>query len=258
MRILFLGDVVAKSGREAVIHNIYSIQQANKIDFTIVNAENSAHGKGITEKIYMKLIESGVDIVTLGNHAFSKKEIVEALDRCEFMTRPANLNPLSGGSSMVIRECMGKRIAVINLLGCVFMPMSTDDPLKVMNEMLEHEIDADIIIVDLHGEATSEKILFAEYFAKSLTAVIGTHTHVQTADERIIDGCAFITDVGMCGPWRSVLGRDLDEVIANYVEGEPTHYAPATGPSVICGCIIETDDQTNRAVNIKRLQIRPD
>ena len=257
MKILFLGDVVAKSGREAVINNISAIQQANGIDFTIVNAENAAHGKGITQKIYNQLIDAGADVITLGNHAFAKKEIHGVIDDCPFMVRPANLNPVELGSSMVIRECCDKKITVINLLGRIFMNMATDDPVLVLEEMMEKEIEADIIIVDLHGEATSEKIIFAEYFAERLTAVIGTHTHVQTADERLIKGCAFITDAGMCGPWDSVLGRDIEEVISHHVDKETTHYLPASGPSVICGCIIEVDDTTNRAVGIERLQIRP-
>ena len=256
MKILFLGDVVARSGCEAVIRSINSIQQAYSIDFTVINAENAAYGKGITKKLYQQLIEAGADVITLGNHAFSKKEIIPEFKNCPFLVRPANMDPLEVGNSLVIRERKEKKIAVINLLGNVFMRVSTDDPIKVMEEMIR-DIDAEIILVDLHGEATSEKILFTQYFADRLTAVIGTHTHVQTADERIISGCAFITDVGMCGPYHSILGRDIDEMISHSIDYEQTTYKPADGPSVICGVVVETDDTTNRAVAIERIQIRP-
>ena len=255
MNILFLGDVVARSGREAVIRDLPSLQKEYKADFTIVNGENSAHGKGITKKIYHQLVEAGADVITLGNHAFAKREIISDINDCPAMVRPANMEPLDAGSSCVIRECMGKKIAVINILGDAFMN-STGHPIMVMEDLLKG-LDADIVIVDLHGEATSEKILFARYFAEKVTAVIGTHTHVQTADETIINGCAFITDAGMCGPYDSVLGRDTGEVLARLLDDMPTYYKPASGRVVICGCLIEVDETTNRAVNITRIQKRP-
>lgn len=255
MNILFLGDVVARSGREAVTRDLPALQREYSADFTIVNGENAAHGKGITKKIYKQLMDAGADVITLGNHAFSKREILETINDCPAMVRPANMEPFHAGSSCVIKECMGKRIAVINILGSAFMN-ATGHPILVMEELLKG-LEADIIIVDLHGEATSEKILFARYFSEKVTAVIGTHTHVQTADETVINGCAFITDAGMCGPYDSVLGRDTGEVLARLLDDMPTYYKPASGRVVICGCLIRVDDRTNRAVSISRIQKRP-
>ena len=257
MNILFLGDVVSESGCESVSRMIPVIQSGYQVDFTIINAENAAHGKGVTAKLYNQLIDAGADVITLGNHAFAKREILYSFQDCPCMIRPANMEPFDVGQSVFIKECGTKKIAVINLLGQIFMSRATDDPVHVCEELLK-DIGADIVIVDLHAEATSEKIMFAHYFADSLTAVIGTHTHVQTADERIINGCAFISDVGMCGPYDSILGRDIEEVIDRSINRINTTYLPANGPSVICGCLITVDDETNRAVKIERIQIRPE
>ena len=257
MNILFLGDVVAKSGRDAVIHQLETLKHEYGADFAIVNAENAAHGKGITPKIYSNLIRAGADVVTLGNHAFSKKEMIHSIDGCTYLVRPANMEPADVGNTYVIRKCKDKRIAVVNVLGQAFMSNTASDPIRCLEELLK-EIRADIVIVDFHGEATGEKMLFTRYFSERLTAVIGTHTHVQTADERIIDGCAFITDAGMCGPYDSILGRDPAEIMRHIIEGKSTTYKPATGPAVISGCLIEVDDETNRAVSIERIQIRPE
>ena len=233
MRVLFLGDIVAKSGRDAVLAQLDTLKEQYQPDFVIVNAENSAHGKGITFKIYNQLLLSMNSIV-----------------------RPANMEPFHIGKSYVIKEVSGKRIAVVNLVGKVFMDVCREDPVITMEKLLK-EIDADIIFVDLHAEATAEKMTFANYFAPRVTAVIGTHTHVQTADEQIINGCAYITDAGMCGVYASILGRDIEEVIARSIYNESTRYTPAQGPAVISGVLIEIDDKTNRANCIERIQIRP-
>ena len=256
MRILFLGDVVAKSGREAVIRNIKPLKNEYGADFVIVNGENAAHGKGITASIYSRLMAAGADVVTLGNHAYAKSEIVNHFDLCPSLVFPANLANTDMGRGYVIKSCFGVRIAVVSIMCEAFMCDITEGPFDAMRKLLE-KIDADQIIVDLHGESTGEKITFARYFADRLTAVIGTHTHVQTADERIINGCAFIADVGMCGAYDSVLGRDIDEVIHRFANSEKTRYTPASGPAILCGCLIETDDETGRAINITRIQKRP-
>jgi metallophosphoesterase (TIGR00282 family) len=257
MRILFLGDVTGKSGRAAVIDRLGSLKAEYSPDFTIVNGENSAHGKGITGKIYRSLKAAGADVITLGNHAFSKKEILNDMDGCPDLVRPLNMEPLDAGSGWIIRECCGKKIAVVNLLGTVFMDGYTEEPVPCMERLLP-KLHADIIFVDLHAEATSEKELFFQYFHDRLTAVIGTHTHVQTADERVKGGCAFLSDAGMCGVYDSILGRDIDEVLRHSVRKEPTHFLPAEGPAVLCGALIDIDDQTNRAVHIERIQKRPE
>lgn len=255
MRILFLGDVVAKSGRKKVEERLPGLIQETKSDFVIVNGENSAHGKGISTKIYHSLKNAGADVVTLGNHAYSKSEIKLHFDECPDLVCPANLEPVDISKMICVKECCGKKIAVVNILGSVFMDCSTDEPIVTMNRLLD-KIHADCIIVDLHAEATSEKELFLRMFADKCVAIMGTHTHIQTADEKIYHGCAFITDVGMCGPYDSILGRDAEEVIAHNVYRQNTRFTPSENEAMLCACIIDIDDN-NRAVSIQRLQERP-
>ena len=256
MNILFLGDVTARSGRMAVIRRLPSLQQETEADFTILNGENAAHGKGITSTIYRELMEAGADVITLGNHMFSKREILDHMEDCPYLIRPANQEPLTPGRSFVVKECRGKRVAVISLSGRIFMDNVEESPCACMERLLP-AIDADLIIADLHAEATAEKELFLHCFKDRLSAVIGTHTHVQTADERILGGCAYISDAGMCGPWDSILGRDPEEVVSRMIHGEKTHYRPSENPAVISGVLIRTDDRTNRALSIERIQERP-
>ncbi|MCR4950257.1 MAG: TIGR00282 family metallophosphoesterase [Solobacterium sp.] len=255
MNILFFGDVVARSGRTELIRQLPGLKEKYEADLTIVNGENAAHGKGIIAGIYQELVSAGADVVTTGNHVFSKKDIIRNFGNCPNLLRPLNL-PGTQGHGYVIREVCGKKTAVVNVIGSVFMNMETLPAVR-MTETLLDTIEADVIVVDFHGETTSEKITFANYFCDRLTAVIGTHTHVQTADERIIRGCAFISDAGMCGPYDSVLGRDTEEVIDRYIRLQNTQFTPSSSPAVICGVLIQTDDTTNRAVRIERIQIRP-
>ncbi len=256
MRVLFLGDVVAKVGRNTVVEKLPSLIQDYNIDFTIVNAENAAHGKGITPKIYNALKGVGVDVVTLGNHAFSKDCILKKMDACKDMVRPLNMDPLGLGQHVVVRECKGKKIAVANVLGNIFIDNAHGSSYQAMEKIL-NTTEADIYILDFHAEATGEKEIMFELFKDRLTAVLGTHTHVQTADEKVDAGCAYISDVGMCGPYHSILGRDVQEVLTRSVYGEKTHYTPAETPAMICGVVIEIDEETNRAISIERIQIRP-
>ena len=259
MKILFLGDVVAKSGRECIIRQLDSLKKEYGADFTIINGENSAHGKGITTRIYQSLTDAGADVITLGNHAFAKAEIIGKEEQCPWLIRPYNLAGAKSGRPYVIRECKGKRIAVVNLLGSIFMDVSDASPLESMEKILpELEDRADIIIVDLHAEATSEKEIFFQYFKDRVTAAIGTHTHVQTADEQVKDGCAYISDAGMCGPFNSILGRDTQEVIDHMVHRTNTHYTPSEAPSMICGVLIGVNEETGRAESIVRIQKRPE
>ena len=207
MKILFLGDVVAKSGREAVIRNIKPLKSEYGADFVIVNGENAAHGKGITATIYSRLVGAGADIVTLGNHAYSKKEIIKNMDLCPSLVFPANLHTSSGAKGYVIKDVYGTKIAVVSLICEAFMCEVEDSPVNTMERLL-NQIEADQIIVDLHGESTGEKMIFARYFADRVTAVIGTHTHVQTADERIINNsCAFISDTDIFGEKKRTVRR---------------------------------------------------
>ena len=256
MKLLFVGDVVGAVGRKMVFDNVPRIRKEENIDLVICNAENAAHGKGITRKIYNQLINSQVDMITMGNHTLSKKNLEEIIDEMDKMVRPANMYPLEYGKGYRIFEFNGKKIALVNLIGEVFMVNVSESPFKKMEEILS-EIEADIVLVDLHAEATSEKIAFTYEFAKRCTVVVGTHTHVQTADERIVDDhCAAISDLGMCGPYHSVIGRDIDEILRRFKYQEQTRFTMAEGKGIFCGCIVEIDDETNQAISIKRIQIK--
>ena len=256
MKLLFVGDVVGAVGRKMVFDNVPRIREEENIDLVICNAENAAHGKGITRKIYNQLINAQVDMITMGNHTFSKRNLEEIIDEMDRMVRPANMFPLEYGKGYRIFEFNGKKIALVNLIGEVFMVNVTESPFKKMEEILSN-IEADIVLVDLHAEATSEKIAFTYEFAKRCSVIVGTHTHVQTADERIVDDhCAAITDLGMCGPYHSVIGRDVDEILRRFKYQEQTRFTMAEGKGIFCGCIVEIDDETNRAISISRVQIK--
>ena len=263
MKILFIGDITTRSGRDAVIANLAKVMADHDIDFTIANGENAAHGKGITSKIYYSLINSGIDCITLGNHAFSKSEIMEDMDKYDRLIRPVNIGIHEDiGQGYRTFGVNGYRICVINIMGSVFMNDVNQSPFEAMSHLLYQEKirqkeKADFIFVDLHAEATSEKILFANYFKNELIAVVGTHTHVQTADERIIGNLAYISDVGMCGPYDSIIGRDIDEMVENLIYGNPTRFTPAEGESIFQAVVIEIDESLRKATNIERIQIRP-
>jgi metallophosphoesterase (TIGR00282 family) len=256
MNILFIGDIVGKSGRQAVYREIDSLKQEYQIDFTIANAENIAHGKGITLKLYNELVEHGIEVITLGNHAFAKKEILDDIDACHKMIRPLNLYPLNVGKGYIDVLCKNVMIRVVNICGAVFMDNVSEPPFNVM-KLLINEKTPKILIVDIHGEATSEKLAFVNMFKDTCTAVLGTHTHVQTADERILDGCAYISDVGMSGPFDSIIGRDTKEVLDRFTGKISKGYTVSENPAQICAVVITIDDNTLRSTHIKRIQIRP-
>lgn len=263
IRILFVGDVVGQPGRDIVLKLLSKIKKDYNIDFTILNGENSAHGKGITTKIYHQFIDSGVDCITLGNHAFSKAEIKNSINDLDFLIRPLNLDIEKDlGKGYRVFNVKGYNIAVINLMCKIFMYNVETSPFEAMSKLLYQDKilskdDIDFVFVDLHGEATSEKILFAQYFKHTVNAVVGTHTHVQTADERLIDNLAFISDVGMCGCYDSIIGRDIEETIETVVYGNKNHYQIALGEAMFCGVVIEIDEIKKKTIAIKRIQIRP-
>ena len=257
MNILFVGDIVGASGRQVLFDNLEGIRKEYQIDFTIINGENSAHGKGITKKIYDSFVNAGIDVITMGNHTFSKNDIYQFIDEATHLVRPGNMLPLDVGKASLIVEKNGKKIAVYNLSGEVFMDQVTESPFVAMEKLFEPNL-ADIHIVDLHAEATSEKIAFLHYFKDKVAMIVGTHTHVQTADEMVLDGCAFISDVGMTGAYYSVIGRDVNETLAMTVGKEKTRFTVAENPGVFCGVVVSIDENTNRATEIKRIQIRPE
>ena len=256
MRIMCIGDVVGSVGCEFLRQRLPRFKQQQQIDFVICNGENSADGNGITPRSAEHLFTSGVDFITLGNHSFRRKEVYPYLDEHPHIIRPANY-PTSAtpGCGWAVVDMGFTSIGVINLMGQQFMDANLDNPFIRADQILK-ELDAKIILVDFHAEATSEKRAMGFYLDGRVSAVFGTHTHVQTADERITDGCAYISDVGMCGPFDSVLGRDSRELI-DRMYGKNTRYTPADSPAVICGVLIDIDDSTNRAVNIIRIQERP-
>lgn len=246
MNILFIGDIVGRPGRNYLEKNLHRIIKENNIDFTIANGENSAGGVGITKSTYDELIGMGVDMITLGNHSWSKKEIFDFIEESDKLVRPANYPMGTPGKGYRIAEKSGKRIAVINLCGRVFMEC-LECPFRTADEILEEMKDkADIIIVDFHAEATSEKLAMGWYLDGRVEAVLGTHTHVQTSDERVLPGgTAYITDVGMTGPRDSVLGVDKDIVIRKFISGMPARFEVASGEAVLGAVIITLDDNYN-------------
>ena len=256
MRILFLGDIVSKKGREVIRDSLASLKQKYKPDFVIANGENSAHGKGITSKIYSELTGYGIDAITMGNHTYAKHELLDDIDKLDNLIVPNNIKDKVGNGYKVF-EVNNKKICVCNLLGQAFMGDYMSSPFDSYKEIKENT-KADIYFVDFHGEATAEKRIFAEFFKNDVDVVVGTHTHVQTSDECILnDNVAFITDVGMCGPYDSIIGRNIEESIKGHVYHEKTRYEVCDSDPILCGVVIDVDDITNKPIHIERIQIRP-
>lgn len=244
MRILFIGDIVGRTGRRMLKDNLNIIIGEHNIDFVIANGENSAGGVGITKNVYEELLGYGIDIITLGNHAWAKKEIFSFINEADRMVRPANYPYQTPGKPYVIVENKGVRIAVINMCGRVFME-SIECPFKAIEEIIS-EIDskADITILDFHGEATSEKVAMGWFLDGRITAVLGTHTHIQTADERILpNGTAYITDVGMTGPKNSVLGVKKEIIIKKFQTCLPEKFELEDDEGQINSVILNIDDK---------------
>lgn len=258
MRILFLGDIVGKRGREVIRDFLPSLKDKYQPDFIIVNGENAAHGKGLTIKIYNEFMSYGIDCITMGNHTFSKKEIIDHLDEMNKLVCPYNhINNL--GKGYRIFKCKGKKICVVNLLGLVMQEEYATNPYNAMDKILKDTLskNIDLYIVDYHAETTAEKRVFFEYYKNKINAVLGTHTHIQTADEQIIDGKAFITDVGMCGPFDSIIGRDTDECIRKLIFNEQTRFTVSMSNPILNGVFLEYNDDNNMCTKIERIQIRP-
>jgi len=255
MNILFIGDIYGRTGRSLLKDNLNKIIDEYKIDFTIANGENSAGGVGITKEIYDDLISYGIDVVTLGNHAWAQKKIFDFIDKENRLVRPANYPPGTPGKPYVIVEAKDKRIAVINMCGRVFMEC-LECPFRKIDDILEEiEGKADIKILDFHAEATSEKIAMGWYLDGRITAVLGTHTHVQTADERILPkGTGYITDVGMTGPANSVLGVKTDIIIKKFLTNLPGRFEAAEDSGQINGVILKINE-SNSVSDIKRLKV---
>ena len=257
MKILFIGDIVGRPGREIVRTGVRRLVDHFELDLVIANAENSASGFGITRDIGSAILDYGVDVMTSGNHIWDKKEVYEYIGAEPRLIRPANYPAganVPGRGSYVAQTGDGRAVGVINVMGRVFMT-PIDDPFAVVLK----EIDAikhrtRVIIVDFHAEATSEKIAMGWHVDGKATLVVGTHTHVQTADERILpNGTAYLTDAGMTGPHDSIIGMEREGALARFLTGMPSKFEPATGNPRLNGIIVEADDKTGRATGVTRI-----
>ena len=260
MRIFYCGDVVARAGREAVLDNIKNIRDEYKVDVMLVNVENAAHGFGVTPGICRDFLANGADVLVLGNHFLNRREIVPFLSECKTIVRPANIPDSNVGRGSVIYELAdGRKILVIQVLGRLFME-AVDCPVQAIDKILQTNAlgrQVQAIFVDIHAEATSEKLALGYYLDGKVSCVAGTHTHVPTADARILpQGTAYITDVGMCGDYNSVLGFETEAPINRLRR----HYSddrlvPANGKGTLYGIYVETDDKTGLAKEIKQVKI---
>jgi metallophosphoesterase (TIGR00282 family) len=258
MKVLFIGDIVGEAGRKAIRRGIPNITERLKIDFVIANVENAAGGFGITQDVGEEILSLGVDVLTSGNHIWDKKEAVSYIAEEQRLLRPANYpEDVPGQGSVVIDTHRGDRIAVLNISGRVFMNQ-TDNPFRISKrEILKLKKHTNIIIVDFHAEATSEKSAFGWFLDGEVSAVIGTHTHVQTADETILPkGTAFITDVGMTGPINSVIGIKKDIILRKFLTYMPARFETAKGKSLLSAVVIDIDTKSGNARNIERLQLK--
>ncbi|MCH2573644.1 TIGR00282 family metallophosphoesterase [Candidatus Poribacteria bacterium] len=258
MKLAFIGDVVGKPGRRAVRELVPQLlNQVGQLDAIVINGENSAGFRGITHRIFQELIRAGADVVTTGNHVWAQQDIFGFIDDDERITRPANYpGKVPGRGFSVVTMKDGGRLAVINLAGQLFMA-AFNNPFQVLDLILPNlEAETDFILVDFHAEATSEKIAMGWYADGRVSAVVGTHTHVQTADERILPkGTAYITDVGMTGPHDSVLGIQSDLVLKNFTTMLPSRFQVASSNIKMCGVIIQIDEQTGKSTSINRFQL---
>lgn len=260
MKVLLIGDVVGDVGRQMVYDYALSVTQKHDVDLVIANAENAAGGFGITPKIAQELFNVGIQVITLGNHAWDKREILDQLSEDDRLLRPANYpegNP--GRGSTVLTTAAGIPVGILHLMGRVFMPSldcpfrKADAELQVLNQT------ASIVIVDFHAEATSEKCAMGYYLDGRVSAVLGTHTHVQTADDQILPGgTAYLTDVGMTGPAQSVIGFKPEIVLEKFLMQTPRRLETARGPGQLSGVVVDVDEQSGRAVSIVRVTVNSD
>jgi len=257
MRVLFIGDIFGKPGRKALFGKLQGLTQAHRIDFCIANVENAAAGFGITPQIADELLAAEIDVLTSGNHIWDKRAILPYLDQQPKLLRPHNYPPAAPGTGLFIGNSRcGVRVAVINLQGRVFMP-PIDCPFAVGEAAVEKvRTQTPVVLIDFHGEATSEKQAFAWYMDGRVSAVVGTHTHVQTADDRILPrGTAYITDVGMTGPYDSVIGSIPDLALERFLKQIPARLEPASAHPRFCGVVVEIDESSGLSTSIARVNV---
>lgn len=257
MKILAVGDIVGENGLNKLKDLLPTIIEKENIDFTIVNAENTSGGMGLTDKDFNVLQKMKIDAITMGNHTWGKKDIFAFIDNPKIM-RPANYSKGVPGKGYNIYECKGKKIAVMNLIGRTDMSILSENPFTVADELVNKlSKEADIIILDFHAEATAEKIALKNYLDGRVNIIFGTHTHVQTADEEITEkGTGYITDLGMTGPKKSVIGMDVSASIKRFLTSLPERYKLADGPAILNGCVFEIDDDTCKTVEVYRINYK--
>ena len=258
MKLLFVGDIVGRPGRDLIRRHVRALASHHGADLVIANGENAAGGAGITRENTMEILTSGVDVITSGNHVWDKRETLEFIGNEPRLIRPANYpDGTPGAGACVVAARGGVKVGVINVMGRVFLH-AIDDPFRVaLREIARVKEDgAEVIFVDMHAETTSEKLALCYYLDGKVSAVIGTHTHVQTADERILPGgTACLSDVGMTGPHDGVIGMDKDAVIARFVSGLPGRFETASGDPRLNGVVIDVDAASGRATRIERLSL---
>jgi metallophosphoesterase (TIGR00282 family) len=257
VKIICIGDVVGRPGREALAYWLPKLAAEQNVHCFIVNAENTASGSGLNPQLYDKIMRYGAHLITMGDHIYRRKEILPVLERSERICRPANLPAESIGKEVAIYRPDGgaPAVAVISVLGRLYMKTMADCPFHAVRRVLDRlPADIKLIVIDVHGEATSEKMAMGWYLDGQVTAVVGTHTHVATADERVLPrSTAYITDLGMTGPYESILGRDVQRVLKAMTTGVPTEFDVAENDVKLCGVTITAESETGRAVSIERL-----
>lgn len=259
MKLLFIGDIVGQPGRRAVLELVPKLRERHALDFVVANGENSAGGSGITPRIAEEIFSAGVDVITTGDHLWDQKEVMELLANEKRFLRPLNYPPATPGRGSGIFEMRNaergtRKIGVMNLQGRTFMPPLENPFLAGMDEVKKLREQTKIIFVDFHAEATSEKIAFARMLDGQVSAVVGTHTHVQTADEQIFPGgTAYLTDAGFTGPHESVLGREIAPVLQRFLTGMPQRFEVAKERVILHGALIEIDEVNGRSLRIERV-----
>ena len=256
MKVLAVGDIVGEAGVRKLKEELPKIKREENIDFVITNGENSAGGMGITERNFRDILEAGTNVITMGNHTWGKKDIFKFIDEPQLL-RPANYPKGVVGKGLEIYECNGKKIAVMNFMGRVDINILTENPFVMAKEMVEEIKDqVDMIFIDFHAEATAEKIAMGRFLDGKITALWGTHTHVQTADEQILpNGTGYITDLGMTGPKDSVIGMDVNVSFKRFETTLPEKYKLAEGESMLNAVEFIIDDETNKVTEIKRIRV---
>ncbi|MBA3385291.1 MAG: TIGR00282 family metallophosphoesterase [Chthoniobacterales bacterium] len=255
LTILFLGDIVGEPGRSAVIARLPILKQQHAIDFVVVNGENAAAGRGITPKITIDLLRAGASVITTGDHIWDQKEIIPFIGTEPRLLRPINYPAGAPGSGSIVLETAKGKVGVINVQARTFMQPILENPFEAIDvAVAEMRGETAVIFVDAHGETTSEKIALGRFLDGRVSAVIGTHTHVQTADEQIFPGgTAFLCDAGMCGPAESILGRAIDPIVNRFISNLPAPFPVAKGEVRLCGALLRVNETSGRAVSISRL-----